>query len=434
MFGRGRQIGVLVDAEGADRAHAKRVVHQRGAVQLDRRPGGVPAHPVLLGHRGHRAAELSYLAGDLGAGPDRQHLAGGDAGDLLGPGLLHTPGGPTSPAALVDHQAARPAEAVQITQVHLDPVLGLGPSPTRRAHRFGARRLHVNDHLARHVLDLEHHQPVQSQHLLCQSATVRQCQGPPRACRQIAVTMSGPLAPVVDTRSVQRDGESPVIPEEPLIVPVLAVQILRMPRAPQNTARHQSFSVRDPPLRRATRTSRVRLRASRSTAPCGRRSRSSKSRTGCQISRRRTYSISIPGCLWRNQGRYSTGANNHLSPLSRTQEPRVLARPPYRGQPGRAVGTSFRCSRRCPPHQLSHNNDPAESAEGPLSRRPGAPDIGYGCGTDQQCPTIRLLIWSQVVSRSDNHALGCVIEHALRKRERFQNNAFVVEGHHQLAG
>ena len=89
---RGRQIGVLVDAEGPDRPDPSWVVHQRGAVELDRRPGGVPAHPVLVGHRGHRATELAHLAGDLGPGPEGQDLAGGDAGDLLGPGLLaHTP-------------------------------------------------------------------------------------------------------------------------------------------------------------------------------------------------------------------------------------------------------------------------------------------------------------------------------------------------------
>jgi len=177
--GVGRQIGVLVDPEGAHRAHPAAVVDKRGPVEADRRPGGVPGHAVLDGDRGHRAAALADLAGHLGTGAHREHLAGGDAFDLLGPGLLDAAAAPTAPATLSDHQPARPSEAVQVPQLHLDAVLGLGPPAARRTRRLRSSGLGPDDDFARTFFHREHLQPGKAEHLLRQPDTVVHRQGPP---------------------------------------------------------------------------------------------------------------------------------------------------------------------------------------------------------------------------------------------------------------
>lgn len=88
VLGRGREIGVLVDPEGAHGPHPGPVLDEGPAVVFDRSPGGVPAHAVLERHRGDGATEVPDLAGDFGSGAHREHLARRDAGELLGPGLL----------------------------------------------------------------------------------------------------------------------------------------------------------------------------------------------------------------------------------------------------------------------------------------------------------------------------------------------------------
>ena len=71
VLGSRREVGVLVDAESTDPADPVGVIDEGSAVEFDRRPGGVPAHPVLGGHRGDGSTELAHLAGDLGAGSNR---------------------------------------------------------------------------------------------------------------------------------------------------------------------------------------------------------------------------------------------------------------------------------------------------------------------------------------------------------------------------
>ena len=81
--GAGRcQVAVLVDPECAHVADPRRITDKRQSVELDRRPHGVPGHPVLRCHRGNRSAQLTDLAGDFCACSLCEHLA---RGQDLGP-------------------------------------------------------------------------------------------------------------------------------------------------------------------------------------------------------------------------------------------------------------------------------------------------------------------------------------------------------------
>lgn len=77
MGGVGGQVAVLVGAQSPDHPDTASVFHERGALDPDRRPGGVPAHAILGSHRGDRAAQLADLAGHLGAGAQGEDETGG---------------------------------------------------------------------------------------------------------------------------------------------------------------------------------------------------------------------------------------------------------------------------------------------------------------------------------------------------------------------
>lgn len=98
-WGRG-QIAVLVDPQRADLADPPVVVDQGRAVHDGRTHDRVPAHPVLVGHRRDRSAELADLARHLLAGTVGEELARNNAVDPLGPGLLLTALGLAAPPAL----------------------------------------------------------------------------------------------------------------------------------------------------------------------------------------------------------------------------------------------------------------------------------------------------------------------------------------------
>ena len=175
--GLGRQVAVLVDAECSHQSHPSGVVDQRSAVEGDALPQRVPGHPVLVAHRGDRPAQLAHLAGHLGPTTQREDLAGDDAVDPLGPGLLDAALGLATPPALAHHQPTGSAETVQVPQNDVDPVLGLGPPTARRAAGLHFGRLDVDDHFTGPLDDIGHDHARQSQQSLRQSDTVGHGQG-----------------------------------------------------------------------------------------------------------------------------------------------------------------------------------------------------------------------------------------------------------------
>jgi hypothetical protein len=178
-------------------------------------PGGSPNPPrTRLPPRQRNGRAGRPLAGHLGTGATGQYLARGDVRQLLGPGLLDAPGSTTPPAALSDHQAGgagrsgagragtpRRGRALGLaddtmgTSPWFASIRGIttlpGTSSTSRVTNAGSPTTSPPDRY-RHPL------PGAS---LCMPWT--------------AVTMSGSLATMVDSRSAQRSPRSPVIPEDP---------------------------------------------------------------------------------------------------------------------------------------------------------------------------------------------------------------------------
>jgi hypothetical protein len=179
----GREIGVLVDAEGPHRSHPRGPSCTNGVPCNSTADQAVSQPtPYSLGHRGHRAAELADLAGDLGAGPD------GSA-----PGVRRCRrssrsrsssrtrrSGSASGFLLITRRHGRPKQCRSRRWTSIRswawPVSDTTGTPLARVSTRGRppRRARLGPRAppAR-----------QSQHLLCQSDTVTPCQGPPRACR-----------------------------------------------------------------------------------------------------------------------------------------------------------------------------------------------------------------------------------------------------------
>lgn len=204
-----RKVGVLVDTERTHRAHPARVVHERGPAIGHRRPRGVPADPVLGGHRGDRRAERVHLAGHLVAGPSSEHLARDDAVDRLGPRQVRTAWAPAPSAALVDEQMGRAPEAVHVAQVEVDALLGLGALAARRAPDPALRGLAGDDDVAGLLFHLEHDDARDPQLPLRMPSTVAHVRGILRWVNGVTATMSGPLAALVDGQPECRIRETP---------------------------------------------------------------------------------------------------------------------------------------------------------------------------------------------------------------------------------
>ncbi len=169
--------------------------------------------PYSVCHRGNRAAELADLAGHLGAGPGGEHLAGAMPSIFSVQVFLHAPlaSDSASGASLID-EPGRTAEAVQVPQMDLDPVLGFGPSPTRRTASPCVRVDSAWITRLAGTSSTRGPPAGQSQHLLRQTDTVSTARGLLVACRSHR-NDAGPLARwwMSSDHGVAR---SPLIPED----------------------------------------------------------------------------------------------------------------------------------------------------------------------------------------------------------------------------
>jgi hypothetical protein len=162
----------LVDAELAHPAHPAGVIDQRGAVLDDGVHDRPPAHPELLGHRGHRTGELADLAARLRAGTAGQHHLRVQMRRRLGPGPAFTQRFAAPPPPLAPHQPRGATEARQIAHRDLDAIMGLCPGAAVVAAHERGRGLDPDHHLVGGLGHREHPEPGESQQRLGQSGTV----------------------------------------------------------------------------------------------------------------------------------------------------------------------------------------------------------------------------------------------------------------------
>jgi hypothetical protein len=177
------QERVLIDTERPHPTDPPRAVNQGPAMQDHRRPGGVPRHPVLVGHRRHRTAQSADLATHLHTGTQRQHLPGSDPGDALRPGLSHTTPLPAPQSPLDQHQPRRTPETVHAAQVNLDAVLRLRPAPARPTPRLGYVDSTLTTTSPTPSSTSSTRRPGNPSIFSCQPDTVTHRQGPPVRCR-----------------------------------------------------------------------------------------------------------------------------------------------------------------------------------------------------------------------------------------------------------
>ena len=179
MLAGGGQERVLIDPQRPHPTNPATAIHKWSAVPHDRDPGGVPSHPILVGHRRHRPAQLTYLATHLHPGPQRQDPTRRSPRSAPSTSCAHSPPGDSaisawrSPAGLAgqsnDSRAGGPRHGPEP-----------GPAGTRRTERLRLGRFHPDDDFADAFFDLEHPQTRQSQHLLGQPDTVVHVRDLPR--------------------------------------------------------------------------------------------------------------------------------------------------------------------------------------------------------------------------------------------------------------
>jgi hypothetical protein len=172
MVPRGAQERGLIHTERVHLADPVRVLDKWPSVLVDRGHDRPPAHAQLVRELGHRPGVLAHLAARLHPGPAGQHRPRRDVLGGLGPRLRGTQRLPATPPALAPHQPRRSAEARQIPDLDVHPVLGLSAHPAARTALHPGDRLDLDHHLGRRLGHRQHPEPGESQQRLRQPGTV----------------------------------------------------------------------------------------------------------------------------------------------------------------------------------------------------------------------------------------------------------------------